>query len=416
MVEQLLILGAAFGFIRIVSSLIALILLILLVFRRNRLKTFKYIIIVFFLLGISSWCEEKIAKTLVNQEMIYAVNDLRTEADPAQENREAGVEKNDVVMVEPPEDRVEENEDAKHEEVERKVTEVHIEQEKETSSCPQAGGFEVEAIISDSSFNDKLSAGYAGEVSFGVGDSLSAVISHWGEPEESGDYEHLTDYHSYCNVTFFNYNDTIYDSPESNPDTITGIALSVQNGSIQWVKEVLGEPFREYKSELFQGYYLDYSVGTNRLSMIDIDFDNEIDRIELFHDSQLQDETAEQEEAQQEADAIISDVQERSRENGTDISDSETLEYILSTKGDVIVYFYTPFCSHCENMAPLLNSAAEEAGIRVKHLNLMEDEEGWNRFSIDGIPTVVSYKEGTEVTRIVGETDEESLMNWLSAQ
>ncbi|MFD2657715.1 thioredoxin family protein [Gracilibacillus thailandensis] len=75
----------------------------------------------------------------------------------------------------------------------------------------------------------------------------------------------------------------------------------------------------------------------------------------------------------------------------------------LSNGEDVTVYFYSPTCIHCQRTTPELVPIAEEYGVDLVKLNLLEFESAWSEFNIESTPTMVHYEGGEESARIVGE-------------
>lgn len=84
-----------------------------------------------------------------------------------------------------------------------------------------------------------------------------------------------------------------------------------------------------------------------------------------------------------------------------------TLDEKLANKEDLTVYFYSPTCIHCQKTTPVLVPLAEELSIEVNKLNLLEFDEKWNTYNIQGTPTLVKYVDGEEVERIDGQRTEE---------
>src|SRR5699024_1183940 len=66
----------------------------------------------------------------------------------------------------------------------------------------------------------------------------------------------------------------------------------------------------------------------------------------------------------------------------------------------VTVYFYSPTCVHCQKTTPVLIPVTEDLDVDLKKLNLLEFEEEWGTFDIEGTPTLVHYQDGEEVARI----------------
>lgn len=91
----------------------------------------------------------------------------------------------------------------------------------------------------------------------------------------------------------------------------------------------------------------------------------------------------------------------------------EELEEKLKNKEDVTVYYYSPTCSHCKKTTPILMPLAEDMGIDVVQFNLLEFEDGWNQYGIEGTPTLVRYVDGQEVARIDGYREEATFKQWF---
>lgn len=80
----------------------------------------------------------------------------------------------------------------------------------------------------------------------------------------------------------------------------------------------------------------------------------------------------------------------------------------LEENEEVTVYFYSPTCTHCQETTPVIVPLTEELEIDLKKLNLLEYENGWNVFAIEGTPTIVHYENGQEVARISGSQPKEN--------
>jgi thioredoxin 2 len=70
----------------------------------------------------------------------------------------------------------------------------------------------------------------------------------------------------------------------------------------------------------------------------------------------------------------------------------------------VLLDLWAPWCGPCRMIAPVLEDlAAEKAGrVRVAKLNVDENPTTTSRFNVRSIPTLLVFKEGKEVDRIVG--------------
>ncbi len=60
------------------------------------------------------------------------------------------------------------------------------------------------------------------------------------------------------------------------------------------------------------------------------------------------------------------------------------------------------------------DARGQRAGRDIKQFNLEEFKDGWKRYGIEFTPTLIYYKEGTEVERLVGEQTKEALQSFIS--
>lgn len=106
-----------------------------------------------------------------------------------------------------------------------------------------------------------------------------------------------------------------------------------------------------------------------------------------------------------------------SEDNKNDIYNNpisvKQLEKDLQEKEERFVYFYQTDCVHCQSTSPILIPLAEELSMDLKQLNLQEEPIGWDKFRIQGTPTVVHYKDGQVVDLINGSQEKEVYHEWL---
>ncbi|PFK04110.1 thioredoxin family protein [Bacillus cereus] len=91
----------------------------------------------------------------------------------------------------------------------------------------------------------------------------------------------------------------------------------------------------------------------------------------------------------------------------------EQLQEDLSNHKEKIVYFYKTTCPHCLRISPIVVPMAENMKINMQVLNLEEYKQGWGMFQIKGTPTIISYKDGKEVNRILGEQSLQTFQTWF---
>lgn len=94
---------------------------------------------------------------------------------------------------------------------------------------------------------------------------------------------------------------------------------------------------------------------------------------------------------------------------------AEDLKKDLDANEDVTVYFYSPTCSYCKEVTPVLVPLTEELDIDMKKVNLLEEDRGTGKsmFDVTGTPTLVHYENGEEVARVSGSQPEEVFKSFL---
>ncbi|MEH6941479.1 thioredoxin family protein [Bacillus sp. JJ722] len=100
-------------------------------------------------------------------------------------------------------------------------------------------------------------------------------------------------------------------------------------------------------------------------------------------------------------------------ENYQNIITPKNLEKKLENEKQTFVYFFQPDCSFCKIATPKLMATAKEQGLDINQYNLMEFEEGWDQYDIEGTPTLVVYEDGKEVDRKVGDDSEKGFKEFL---
>lgn len=100
-------------------------------------------------------------------------------------------------------------------------------------------------------------------------------------------------------------------------------------------------------------------------------------------------------------------------ENYQNIILPQELEKKLANKEDVTVYFFQSTCIYCKQATPILMPMAKEMGIDLVQYNLLEFQEGWDKYRIEGTPTIVQFKAGKETARINELQDEAVYRQWF---
>jgi thiol-disulfide isomerase/thioredoxin len=92
----------------------------------------------------------------------------------------------------------------------------------------------------------------------------------------------------------------------------------------------------------------------------------------------------------------------------------DELDLKLENNEDVTVYYFQSSCEYCKIATPILTPLAEEMGIDLVQYNLQEFKQGWDKYGIEGTPTIVQFKDGKEVARVVHLRDETEYRQWFT--
>ena len=85
-----------------------------------------------------------------------------------------------------------------------------------------------------------------------------------------------------------------------------------------------------------------------------------------------------------------------------ELNDNNLLEEIKN--GTVVVDFWAPWCGPCRKLGPVLEEVANELEGKVKVCKLNTDDniKSAQDFAISALPSVIIFKEGEPVERMVG--------------
>jgi thioredoxin 1 len=98
-----------------------------------------------------------------------------------------------------------------------------------------------------------------------------------------------------------------------------------------------------------------------------------------------------------------------------EIKESNFEEEVLKYEGTVLVDFWAPWCRPCRMQTPILERVAESGDISAKIAKVNTDESSSiaQKYDISSIPTLILFKEGKEVERMVGVQPEDVLKKKL---
>lgn len=99
--------------------------------------------------------------------------------------------------------------------------------------------------------------------------------------------------------------------------------------------------------------------------------------------------------------------------NALDITDATFEAEVLNSGTPVVVDFWAPWCGPCRKLGPVLDEVAEELNGKIKVVKINTDEnlKTAKEYSISGLPSLLVFKGGQAVERLVGLMPKSSIIS-----
>jgi thioredoxin 1 len=95
------------------------------------------------------------------------------------------------------------------------------------------------------------------------------------------------------------------------------------------------------------------------------------------------------------------------------VSDDTFEKEVLQSSQPVLVDFYADWCGPCRAIAPIVEEIARDLSDRLKvvKLNVDQNPQTAMQYGVQSIPTLIIFKNGKEVERLIGYMSKAKLMS-----
>ena len=91
-------------------------------------------------------------------------------------------------------------------------------------------------------------------------------------------------------------------------------------------------------------------------------------------------------------------------------------EFKEATKGLTLVDFYADWCGPCRMVGPIVEDLSNTmVDVNFTKINVDEEAEIAGLFGVRSIPTLILFKEGQEIDRIVGFAPKQKLESFINS-
>ena len=100
-----------------------------------------------------------------------------------------------------------------------------------------------------------------------------------------------------------------------------------------------------------------------------------------------------------------------------EIKDSDFEQEVTNSNEPVLIDFWAEWCGPCRMLSPVIDQLSEEMKNKVKivKMNIDENPETPSSLGVRGIPTLMLFKNGKQISTKVGAHPKNKLEEWINS-
>jgi thioredoxin 1 len=97
------------------------------------------------------------------------------------------------------------------------------------------------------------------------------------------------------------------------------------------------------------------------------------------------------------------------------VNDADFGTSVLGSDTPVLVDFWAEWCVPCHMVSPVVEEIGQEKGqhLKVAKLNIDENPEATRTYGVMSIPSLILFKQGKEVARVIGARPKDAILRDL---